>query len=78
MIYLGLDLGTTATKAILVDDGQTVLAAATAASQVLQPRPGISEQDPESWIAAARAVMAQLRADAPQAFAAVRAIGLSG
>ncbi|WP_342627711.1 xylulokinase [Nguyenibacter vanlangensis] len=78
MTYLGLDLGTTATKAILVDDGQTVLAAATAASQVLQPRPGISEQDPESWIAAARAVLAQLRADAPQAFAAVRAIGLSG
>ncbi|ACI50643.1 xylulokinase [Gluconacetobacter diazotrophicus PA1 5] len=78
MTYLGLDIGTTATKAILVDDRQSVLAAATVASRIDQPAPGLSEQDPDTWIAGVRLALARLRDEAGPAYATVRAIGLSG
>ncbi len=74
-MYIGLDLGTSGLKGILVDDRQQVLAEATAPLTVQRPHDGWSEQDPAEWIAAARSVMAQL---ATQGLGRVRGIGLSG
>ncbi|MGR3467818.1 MAG: xylulokinase [Shimia sp.] len=74
-MYLGLDLGTSSLKALIVDGAQAVVAEASAPLTVQRPRDGWSEQDPVSWIAAAEAVLAELPATAK---AAVRAIGLSG
>lgn len=76
--FLGLDLGTSAVKALLVDDTQAIRAAAAVTLATSRPHPGWSEQDPDDWWRAAEAAMAALRAEAPAAFAEVAAIGLSG
>lgn len=76
MTYVGLDLGTSALKAVLIDDAQRLLAEASAPLAVERPRDGWSEQDPASWIAAADAAMRALAAR--HELSPVRAIGLSG
>ncbi len=74
-MYIGLDLGTSGLKGILIDDGQVVVAEATAPLTVSRPQEGWSEQAPQDWIAAAEAVFAAL---APHGLGKVRGIGLSG
>jgi xylulokinase len=75
-MYLGLDLGTSGVKAILIDDDQTVLASASAAIEVSRPHPGWSEQDPADWIAATGAALGELASTTD--LSGVRGIGLSG
>jgi xylulokinase len=77
-VFLGLDIGTTAVKAILVDGEQRVQAHATREHPTARPRPGWAEQSPDAWIDAVRHVFARLRADSPEAYSAIAAIGLSG
>jgi xylulokinase len=77
-MYLGIDLGTSAVKAVLVDGSQRTVASAEAALSVSRPFPGASEQSPEQWWAAVVAVCAQLRAQAPAGWTQIRALGLSG
>lgn len=77
-MYLGIDLGTSAVKAMLVDDGQREIGQASAPLAVERPRPLWSEQDPESWWRAAEAAVAELRRNHRTELAAVRAIGLAG
>lgn len=74
-MYIGLDLGTSGLKGILMDDSQRVLAEATAPLTVERPAEGWSEQAPASWIAAAEVVLGKL---AEHGLAAVKGIGLSG
>lgn len=74
-MYIGLDLGTSGLKGVLIDDAQTVLAEATAPLTVQRPHDGWAEQSPADWIAAAETVMEAL---APHGLSAVRGIGLSG
>ena len=74
-MYIGLDLGTSGLKGILMTEDQAVLAEASAPLTVQRPHPGWSEQSAADWIAAAEAVLDQL---APQGLAGVRGIGLSG
>lgn len=75
-MYIGLDLGTSGLKGILMDEDQGVVAEATAPLSVSRPAEGWSEQSPADWVAAAEQVMDALAAKAP--LAAVRGIGLSG
>ncbi|MFZ0098209.1 MAG: FGGY family carbohydrate kinase, partial [Gemmobacter sp.] len=75
-MYLGLDLGTSGLKGLLIDETQGVVAEAAAPLGVSRPAPGWSEQSPADWIAAAEAVMEALSRTA--GLGAVRAIGLSG
>jgi len=75
-MYIGLDLGTSGLKAVLIDDAQQVLAEATAPLTVSRPHDGWSEQAPADWIAAAEQAMAALRAQSD--LSSVRGIGLSG
>ena len=74
-MYIGLDLGTSGLKGVLIDDSQRVLAEATAPLTVSRPHEGWSEQSPADWITAAEQVLDQLAA---QGLASVRGIGLSG
>lgn len=74
-MYLGLDLGTSGLKAILIDDDQAIVAEATAPLSVSRPQDGWSEQSPADWIAAAESAIGALPAGAR---AAIRGIGLSG
>ncbi len=75
MMYIGLDLGTSGLKGVLIGEDQTVLAEATAPLTVSRPHEGWSEQAPSDWISAAEAVLDQL---AVTGLGAVRGIGLSG
>jgi xylulokinase len=74
---LGIDLGTSGVKALLLD-GEQVLGTATASLTVSRPRPSWSEQDPEHWWTATCACLDQLVAEHPTALRAVGAIGLAG
>jgi xylulokinase len=78
-MYIGIDLGTSSVKALLVDDAQHILAEASAALTVERPRPLWSEQSPASWRDATWKAVSALRESAGgKAFSAVRGIGLSG
>ncbi|MBJ2152455.1 xylulokinase [Paracoccus sp. IB05] len=77
-MYLGLDLGTSGIRALLMDEEQRIIGSASAATPVSRPHPGWSEQDPEDWTTACKEAVAALRAAHPAEFAAIRGIGLSG
>ena len=77
-MYLGIDLGTSGVKLLLLDETQTVIATADAAVPQHRPQPTWSEQHPADWWVAVEAAVAQLRAQVPAAWAQVRGIGLSG
>ncbi|MFD1200251.1 xylulokinase [Brucella gallinifaecis] len=77
-MYLGLDLGTSGIKALLIDDHQNVIGSAHGELDVLRPHPGWSEQDPAQWIKACEIAIDGLRASHAEEFAAVAGIGLSG
>jgi len=75
---LGLDVSTTATKAVLVDDAGAVRGVGLAEYDFSVPRPLWSEQDPRAWWdAAAAAIRSVLRSTGVTADD-VSAIGLSG
>ncbi len=76
MTFIGLDLGTSSLKAILIDDAQRVLAEHTVPLTVARPHPGWSEQDPEQWFDATKAAIIALGAQAD--ISGVQAIGMSG
>jgi xylulokinase len=77
-LLLGIDVGTSATKALLVGPNGSVEAEGSAPHEILQPHPGWSEQDPEMWWQAARrAISAALQRTGRHAEEVV-AIGLSG
>lgn len=48
-MYIGIDLGTSGVKAILLDEQGSVLASHTEKLTVSRPHPLWSEQDPEQW-----------------------------
>ena len=59
-MYIGLDLGTSSLKAILINDDQQILAETAEPLTVERPHEGWSEQSPESWITAGEKVLAAL------------------
>lgn len=77
-MYLGLDLGTSGIKALLIDAEQRVVGSATAPLSVSRPRPGWSEQDPADWVNACEGTLEALKREHPAELAAVKGIGLSG
>ncbi|MFM9922123.1 xylulokinase [Variovorax sp. H27-G14] len=77
-MYLGLDLGTSELKALLLADDHRIVAVARAPLTVERPQPLWSEQAPQQWWQALEHVMQALGQSHPEALAAVRAIGLSG
>jgi xylulokinase len=74
-MYLGVDLGTSAVKAVIVDDSGAVVDEARVSLELSHPHPLWSEQDPAAWWAATNQAIGLLDADRR---ARVRSIGLSG
>lgn len=74
-MFLGIDLGTSAVKAMLVDDAGALSAESSAPLSLSRPQPGWSEQAPGDWWTATRAALAAFDR---KALHAVRGIGLSG
>lgn len=77
-MYLGIDIGTSSVKAVVIDDDDRPTAAASAPLALSHPKPLWSEQAPEDWWQAVVDSLDALAAVAPAAMAAVRGIGLSG
>lgn len=77
-MYLGLDLGTSGIKALLIDDNQNIIASANAGLTVSRPHEGWAEQDPADWIMATETAILALKSSHPAELAAVQGIGLSG
>ena len=76
--FLGIDVGTSGIKTIIVDEADRELASAGAPLEVQRPQPLRSEQDPDAWWDAIAATLDRLAADHPDLMARVAAIGLSG
>ena len=77
-MFIGIDIGTTSVKSVLVDGAGHVVASATSPLAVSRPRSGWSEQDPDAWWAAVCDTMDNLKSAEPRGMAAVAAVGLSG
>ncbi|MBO0346362.1 xylulokinase [Roseibium limicola] len=77
-MYIGLDIGTSSVKAILLSADQQLVAQATAELTVERPHSSWSEQDPRSWWDGCLKTMDEIAAQVPQAMAEVQGIGLSG
>ena len=74
--YIGMDLGTSGLKMLLVTADGTILAENTQTYPVSYPNPGWSEQNPEDWFAAALRGLEQLLAG--QDKSKVRGISFGG
>ncbi len=77
-MYLGIDLGTSELKILLLDDAHRIVASVAEALSVSRPHPLWSEQDPTDWWLACDRAMQRLRSSEASALTAVRAIGLAG
>src|SRR6266545_5398859 len=75
-LVLGLDVGTSGVKAILVSPTGSVETAATVPLALDTPRPGWAEQDPDAWWEASAAAIRRVLEQ--RAGARVAAIGISG
>jgi xylulokinase len=79
MTFLGIDIGTSGVKALLINDsGKPVGEASAPAVEPVRPHPGWSEQNPNDWWTATLAAVDALKASHPAELAKVRGIGLSG
>ncbi|MGZ3298152.1 MAG: xylulokinase [Asticcacaulis sp.] len=74
-MFLGIDVGTSGVKAVIIDEAGTVVTESRAGLTVSHPHPLWSEQDPSDWWAATNTAVSQLDHTARSR---VRAVGLSG
>jgi xylulokinase len=77
-MYLGIDLGTSGVKVVLLDSALCVHAQASVPLALSHPKAAWSEQSPADWWHALNQAMLQLRSTAPHAVSVVRSIGLAG
>ncbi len=77
-MYLGIDIGTSSVKAVIIDANQKIIGTHSAPLEVSRPHPGWSEQDADLWWDACLIVLDRLAADHGKEMAAVKGIGLSG
>ncbi len=77
-MFLGIDNGTSAVKAVVVDEDQRIIASAATPLSISRPHDLWSEQNPEDWWLAVETTIAALRAEAGSAWDGIKAIGLSG
>ncbi len=75
---IGLDIGTSSTKGLLVDEAGQVVASASHPYELIQPAPGWAEQNPEDWWEATCTVVRKLIQKAGIQPSEVKALGLSG
>lgn len=74
-MYLGIDIGTSGVKAVVLDERGALVAQGLAALTVQRPHPLWSEQDPETWWAATNAAVMAID---PGVRRSVGAVGLAG
>lgn len=77
-LHIGIDLGTSGIKAVLIEDLSRVISVAAEPVAVSRPKVGYSEQAADLWVSTVLTCLDRLAATAPREMAAVRGIGLSG
>ncbi|MGP7881878.1 FGGY family carbohydrate kinase, partial [Raoultella planticola] len=77
-MYLGIDLGTSEVKALVIDENNAVVASHSAPLTIQRPHPHWSEQAPQAWWEATEYLIATLREKCGPHWSAIKAIGLSG
>lgn len=75
-MYIGIDLGTSGVKVVLLDESQQIIATTQQTLPISRPQPLWSEQNPEDWWYAVNLAMLALAQQ--QDLSAVKAIGLTG
>ena len=75
-LFIGIDLGTSAVKLLLVDDKGNIVNSVTKEYPLILPKPGWSEQDPAEWWHAVVSGIKELIADVDPA--SVKGIGAGG
>lgn len=79
MNYLiGIDVGTSATKTVLFDEGGKVMASASGEYPMYQPENGWAEQRPEDWREAVFKTMKEVVKDSGVEKGEIKGIGISG
>lgn len=76
--FLGIDLGTSGLRALLVTKSGEILGEGEAHYSVSNPANGFSEQDPADWISACQVALGALRQAFPEAYRSVAGIGVAG
>ena len=77
-MYIGIDLGTSSIKTILIDENQKIISVSSSSLNVLSPKDGYNEQDPKEWIEATIKCFNQIQQDKPIEFSNIISIGISG
>ena len=77
-MFIGIDLGTSSVKTILIDHNQKILTTAHSSLSVLSPQDGYNEQDPAEWIKATQSCLEELSNNYPTEFISTISIGISG
>ena len=67
-MFIGIDLGTSSVKIILVDHDQNILATSNSSLTVQNPMDGYSEQNPKEWINATLKCLESLKSKKPKEF----------
>ena len=76
MMYVGIDLGTSGVKTVLMNDAGAVVRAVSRPLSVSMPHPLWSEQDPQDWWQATCDCLDELSSE--ENLSKVKSIGLSG
>jgi xylulokinase len=77
-LLVGIDVGTSSTKAVVLSRGGAVRGLAAEAYEIDTPHPGWAEQDPETWVAAAERTVARAVEQAGASGDAVAGLSFSG
>lgn len=75
---VGLDIGTSGLKGILVNENGDIVSSAVAEYDLYTPQKGYSEQDPDDWVKAAKSVLKEIAASTEDAAENIEAISFSG
>jgi xylulokinase len=76
--FLGIDLGTSGLRALLVTKSGEIIGEGDAHYSVSNPADGFSEQDPADWVSACQVALGALRQAFPEAYRSVAGIGVAG
>lgn len=76
-LYLGIDIGTSSTKVVAMDDEGTVQGLGRSYYQTSSPHWGFVEQEPKTWVQAVKDSLGEVRSQLGES-SHIRAIGMTG
>ena len=77
-MFIGIDLGTSSVKTILIDENQNTLATKTELISIKNPKNGYYEQNPEEWYEATLKCFDYLKKQKSKEFCETLALSISG